>query len=48
MLCFRFSRVGEHLKERELISKMGISTTPIKEAIRILSYEGLFESVPQR
>lgn len=39
---------GEHLKERELSEKMGISTTPIKEAIRILSYEGLVESIPRK
>ncbi len=39
---------GEHLKERDLSDKMGISTTPIKEALRILSYEGLVETVPRK
>jgi len=39
---------GEHLKERDLSESMGISTTPIKEAIRILSYEGLVDSIPRK
>lgn len=39
---------GEHLKERELSEKMGISTTPIKEALRILSHEGLVETIPRK
>jgi len=39
---------GEHLKERDLSEKMGISTTPIKEAIRVLSYEGLVDSIPRK
>lgn len=39
---------GQHLKERDLSEKMGISTTPIKEAIRVLSYEGLVESIPRK
>ncbi|MBP1933873.1 GntR family transcriptional regulator [Ammoniphilus resinae] len=39
---------GEHLKERDLAGQMGISTTPIKEALRILGHEGLVETVPRR
>ncbi|UFJ43105.1 GntR family transcriptional regulator [Brevibacillus humidisoli] len=39
---------GEHLKERELAKEMGISTTPIKEAFRILSHEGLVETLPRK
>jgi len=39
---------GEHLKERDLAGQMGISTTPIKEALRILSHEGLVETVPRK
>lgn len=39
---------GDHLKERELSEQMGISTTPIKEAFRILGHEGLVETIPRR
>jgi len=39
---------GEHLKERELSQAMGISTTPIKEAFRILGHEGLVVTVPRK
>lgn len=39
---------GDHLKERELSETMGISTTPIKEAFRILGHEGLVITIPRR
>lgn len=39
---------GEHLKERELAEIMGVSTTPIKEAFRMLGYEGLVETIPRK
>jgi DNA-binding GntR family transcriptional regulator len=39
---------GDHLKERDLAAAMGISTTPIKEALRILSHEGLVETLPRK
>ncbi|GAB7387011.1 GntR family transcriptional regulator [Bacillaceae bacterium] len=39
---------GDHLKERELAQAMGISTTPIKEALRILNHEGLVETLPRK
>nr|WP_304214311.1 GntR family transcriptional regulator [Fredinandcohnia onubensis] len=39
---------GDHLKERELSEKMGVSTTPIKEAFRMLSQEGLVETIPRK
>jgi DNA-binding GntR family transcriptional regulator len=39
---------GAHLKERELAKMMGISTTPIKEALRMLSHEGLVETLPRK
>jgi len=39
---------GEHLKERELSEAMGISTTPIKEAFRILGHEGLVVTIPRK
>jgi DNA-binding GntR family transcriptional regulator len=39
---------GQHIKEREISSIMGISTTPIKEALRILGHEGLVETFPRR
>ncbi|GAA0356985.1 GntR family transcriptional regulator [Bacillus horti] len=39
---------GDHLKERDLAKEMGISTTPIKEAFRLLSHEGLVETLPRK
>ncbi|MDQ0338103.1 DNA-binding GntR family transcriptional regulator [Caldalkalibacillus uzonensis] len=39
---------GDHLKERELSEMMGISTTPIKEALRILGNEGLVRTIPRK
>lgn len=39
---------GDHLKERELSQAMGVSTTPIKEALRILGHEGLVETIPRK
>ncbi|WP_408010351.1 GntR family transcriptional regulator [Pseudalkalibacillus sp. A8] len=39
---------GERLKERELAEKMGISTTPVKEALRILTHEGLVITLPRK
>ncbi|MCM3759361.1 GntR family transcriptional regulator [Alkalihalobacillus oceani] len=39
---------GDHLKERELSQMLGISTTPVKEALRVLSYEGLVVTVPRK
>ncbi|MDN4493242.1 GntR family transcriptional regulator [Ureibacillus aquaedulcis] len=39
---------GQQLKERELADHMGTSTTPIKEALRILSHEGLVETKPRK
>lgn len=39
---------GEHLIERDLSEQMGISTTPIKEAFRILGNEGLVITIPRK
>ncbi|MFB4165309.1 GntR family transcriptional regulator [Alteribacillus sp. JSM 102045] len=39
---------GDHLKERDLSKLLGISTTPIKEALRVLSHDGLVETVPRK
>ncbi|WP_135554738.1 GntR family transcriptional regulator [Paenibacillus cymbidii] len=43
-----YLKAGDHLKERELSERMGISTTPIKEAFRILEYEGLVKTHPRK
>jgi len=39
---------GDKIKEDELCSSMGISKTPLREALRVLSTEGLIKHVPNR
>lgn len=39
---------GAHLNERQLASELGISTTPVKEALRRLEGEGLIVTEPRR
>lgn len=39
---------GDKIKEDELCSLMGISKTPLREALRVLSAEGLIKLVPNR
>lgn len=39
---------GDQLRERELAEMMGVSTTPIKEVLRILTNEGLVETIPRK
>jgi DNA-binding GntR family transcriptional regulator len=39
---------GDQLVERELSDLLGISTTPIKEALRVLSHDGLLETIPRK
>lgn len=39
---------GERLKEQELAEDLGISRTPVREALLLLQAEGLIESVPNR
>ena len=39
---------GEQLSERQLCSAFNISTTPVKEALRMLQTEGLVYSVPRK
>lgn len=41
-------RPGERIRERTLAESMGLSTTPIKEAIRRLETDGLVISEPRR
>lgn len=40
--------VGERLNERSLAQQLGVSTTPLKEAIRGLEAEGLLKAEPRR
>lgn len=39
---------GQRLKEEELAGELGISRTPVREALLMLQSEGLVESVPKR
>ena len=39
---------GQRIKERDVAGEMGISTTPVKEALRRLEQEGLVVSQPRR
>lgn len=39
---------GHRIKERDVAAQMGISTTPVKEALRRLEQEGLVVSQPRR
>jgi DNA-binding GntR family transcriptional regulator len=39
---------GEKVPEHELAQQLGVSRTPIREALRILEYQGLVETRPKR
>lgn len=39
---------GFHLRERELANKFGVSTTPLKEALRRLEQEGLVYTIARK
>ncbi len=41
-------RVGEKIKEDQLCEALGISKTPLRESLRVLSGEGLIELVPNK
>ncbi|PZU83136.1 MAG: GntR family transcriptional regulator [Chelatococcus sp.] len=41
-------RNGERLNERQLAEMLGVSTTPVKDAIRMLESEGLVRTEPRR
>ncbi len=47
ILSGRFA-TGEKINERALAEQFGVSTTPIKEALRQLETEGLVEALPRR
>lgn len=39
---------GDRLKEKEIAQQLGISSTPVREALQVLDTEGLIELVPNR
>ena len=39
---------GQHLMERQLAYQLGVSRTPVREAIRMLELEGLVNMVPRK
>jgi DNA-binding GntR family transcriptional regulator len=39
---------GEKVPEHELAQELGVSRTPIREALRVLEYQGLVETRPKR
>lgn len=41
-------KTGDRIREEPMCAAMGVSRTPLREALRILSSEGLIESVPNR
>jgi DNA-binding GntR family transcriptional regulator len=41
-------QAGQRLKERELCEQLGVSRTPVREAIKALTQEGLLEALPNR
>lgn len=43
-----YFKPGEHLVERELVKKMNVSRTPIREALKALEKERLVQIVPYR
>jgi DNA-binding GntR family transcriptional regulator len=41
-------RPGEAISEKDLCDEFGISRTPLREALKILSFEGLIQLLPRR
>lgn len=48
LIVDRVLKPGERLSEREVARRLGISTTPIKDALRRLETEGLIVTLPRK
>ncbi|MCF8078712.1 MAG: GntR family transcriptional regulator [Desulfobacterales bacterium] len=48
MIRQRILTKGQKVKERELCEKLGISRTPVREALRTLKSEGLIDIIPNK
>ncbi|MCI8598809.1 MAG: GntR family transcriptional regulator [Lachnospiraceae bacterium] len=47
-ICIRAFQPGSPIVNKELYKRLGMSRTPVREAIRLLEMEGLVENIPKK